>query len=327
MFGRNDPDQVDAAAPVGADEEQFRLLTGFNDIFVSIAIVLLLVASGRIGYSVGPLLGGALVAGVSWGLAEYFTRRRRMALPSILLLLSFMGGTGWTMSDLLGYRVGPTNHREAFASYPVHGIVLGGAVQVAAAWLHWRRFKVPIAIAVGAVTVAVNVVALAYRIVPQVDSHLAALLLVAGIAIFALAMRWDMSDRLRRTRRADVAFWLHLFAAPLIAHSLFWMLGVFKSGIDFGKAVLVLGLYAAFAWLALLVDRRAILVSGLAYALAALYMLLSAVGTTGTRASFAALVIGSALLVLSVFWHRMRTLVVGLSGGLGRYLPPAGTAS
>ena len=32
------------------------------------------------------------VAVTSWGLAEYFTRQRRMALPSIVLLLAFVGG-------------------------------------------------------------------------------------------------------------------------------------------------------------------------------------------------------------------------------------------
>ena len=38
---------------------------------------------------------------------------------------------------------------------------------------------------------------------------------VAGICMFGLAMWWDASDRQRITRRADVAFWLHLAAAML----------------------------------------------------------------------------------------------------------------
>ncbi|RYD91499.1 MAG: hypothetical protein EOP61_27450, partial [Sphingomonadales bacterium] len=82
------------------DEESFRLLTGFNDIFVSIAAVLMLVAMGWIGNAIrlftndhgpSPFIGFA-VAGAAWGLAEYFTRERRMALPSIILLLAFAGG-------------------------------------------------------------------------------------------------------------------------------------------------------------------------------------------------------------------------------------------
>ena len=34
----------------------------------------------------------AVVAVASWGLAEFFTRRRRMALPSLMLLFAFVGG-------------------------------------------------------------------------------------------------------------------------------------------------------------------------------------------------------------------------------------------
>jgi hypothetical protein len=75
-----------------ADEESFRLITGFNDIFVSIAAVILLVAVGWIGESIHPALAGAFVAGSAWFLAEYFTRKRRMALPSIVLVLAFSAG-------------------------------------------------------------------------------------------------------------------------------------------------------------------------------------------------------------------------------------------
>jgi hypothetical protein len=44
------------------------------------------------------------------------------------------------------------------------------------------------------------------------------LVLVLGIGTFLFAMWWDSSDRARLTRRADVAFWLHLLAAPMIVH-------------------------------------------------------------------------------------------------------------
>ena len=79
-------------APAGAvDEEQFRLITGFNDIFVSIAAVLFLTGCAWAGGSVTPWLGAALVAASSWLMAEYFTAKRRMALPSIIFLLAFVG--------------------------------------------------------------------------------------------------------------------------------------------------------------------------------------------------------------------------------------------
>ena len=83
------------------DEEHFRLLTGFNDIFVSIAVVLVLTAIAWIGESIMVPLAGALVAATAWGLAEYFTRHRRMALPSILLLLAFVGGVAATLVGIM----------------------------------------------------------------------------------------------------------------------------------------------------------------------------------------------------------------------------------
>ena len=92
---------ADRRAAPAADEEQFRLLTGFNDVFVSIAIALLLAAVAGIGGVVSPALGGAGVAGAAWLLAEYFTGKRRMALPSIILLIAFVGGVAAALIGLL----------------------------------------------------------------------------------------------------------------------------------------------------------------------------------------------------------------------------------
>ena len=64
-----------------ADEEQFRLVTSFNDIFVTIACILVFWAASA--FDVPLLLKAAVIAAGAWALAEYFTRLRRMALPSI----------------------------------------------------------------------------------------------------------------------------------------------------------------------------------------------------------------------------------------------------
>jgi hypothetical protein len=104
------------------DEEQFRLLTGFNDIFVAIAAAILLFAVGWIGQSIGQstgllvsdhgdvgpsFLAPLFVAATAWGLALFFTARRRMALPSILLLLAFIGGVFASVGFLLVQIIGP----------------------------------------------------------------------------------------------------------------------------------------------------------------------------------------------------------------------------
>jgi len=302
------------------DEEHFRLLTGFNDIFVSIAIGLVLVAIAWIGKSVTTPLAGGSVAIVSWALAEYFTRQRRMALPSILLLLAFTGGVAATLIGVL-VELDPefSDRTNAIVGAGI-GLVTAGA-----AWLHWKRFMVPITVAAGAVALVGVAVALTVAAAPAAKDHIYPILLVGGVFVFALAMWWDMSDRERRTRRSDVAFWLHLAAAPLIAHPVFHMLGIFGQDIGVTTALIVFALYLVFAFVALAVDRRALLVSSLVYVLYAMYALFHSAGAVELAWAFTALAIGSALLTLSAFWHPMRRIVVGTLGNLGNRLPPVGT--
>ncbi|MFC3441032.1 hypothetical protein ACFOKF_07445 [Sphingobium rhizovicinum] len=302
------------ASPV-VDEEHFRLLTGFNDIFVSIASIILLVAVGWLGNSLRlgaaehepAFLSGLLIAAVSWGLAEYFTRQRRMALPSILLLAGFVGGTGFTLFAL-AIRAFP-HAGDSLASLIMAGVAAASGL---AAWLHWRRFMVPITVAAGAVAAAGVVAGLIMAASPDSPTLPYLMLLAGGLAIFALAMWWDISDRARTTRRSDVAFWLHLAAAPMIAHSLFHLLGVLDGDeIGVGRALLVIALYVAFGLVALAIDRRALLVSSLAYVLFALYALFRQAGAVEMSWALTTLVIGSALLLLSALWHHARALIVG----------------
>jgi hypothetical protein len=308
------------------DEETFRLLNSFNDIFVTIAAVLLLVAMGGIGKAIAPGAGGLLVAAAAWGMAEYFTKVRRMALPSIVLLLAFVGGLV----------AGPLEVIERLAhegmSDRIGFVILAGAflLGAAGAWLHWRRFHVPITVAAGAATVAGTAVALVVAGTgltgAAAQDLVLGLVFAAGLAIFAYAMRWDMSDRARETRRSDVAFWLHLLAAPMIAHPLFQWLGI-AGGDTIGAsgAALVLAIYVLFGIVALAVDRRALLVSALAYVLFAPTRLFQEFGMVELNVALTALVIGSALLTLSAFWTRIRSgLVRQLPGEWQARLPVAG---
>jgi hypothetical protein len=293
-----------------ADEEQFRLVTGFNDIFVSIATIILLVAVGSIGQSVGPMIGGLLVVATTWGLAEFFTRKRRMALPSIILLLAFVGGVASTVMGL-AESILPNEASDRMGAV---AIALSGLVCVGATYAHWRRFMVPITIAAGAGAVAATVIALllaAFNPSPtSAEIFLMLLVLTSGLALFAFAMRWDMSDRARETRRSDVAFWLHLLAAPMIAHPIFWMLGVTSGEGNAGAALSVLGVYILMGLIAIAVDRRALLVSALAYVLFALALLFRKFGVVELNVAVTALIIGSALLCLSAFWAPIRRFVV-----------------
>ena len=344
------------AMPRG-DEENFRLVTSFNDIFVSIGVVILLIAVGSIGGAItgapndaslfGSLfpvfLPSAMVAAAAWFLAEIFTRRRRMALPSILLLVAFVGGVLAASFALVSLPIGLISGIHTFtdralgqsrvsdgmASVLVVLVMIGAAALTSyAAWQHWKRFMVPITVAAGAgavVACAIGAAALVQQILTNGQGHfpMLSLVLVAGLGVFALAMRWDMSDRERTTRRSDVAFWLHLLAAPLIVHPLFHMLGLLHGSANAAQAMAAIAIYLGLGVVALLVDRRALLVSGLFYLFSALSAVLRATGMLGHGLATTALVAGAALLLLSAFWHKARAGVMALTPpGLRAMLSP-----
>ena len=112
------------------------------------------------------------------------------------------------------------------------------------------------------------------------------------------------------TRRADVAFWLHLLAAPMIVHPVFTLLGLTERPCQLGEGLAVVALYIALGLTALAIDRRALLVSALAYVLYALHRLFGESGAVDFNMALTALLIGSALLLLSAFWHSARAVVV-----------------
>ena len=314
------------------DEEHFRLITGFNDIFVGIAAAILLFAVAWIGQSIGPRIdgegpspfAGLFVAATAWGLAEFFTKKRRMALPSIILLLAFTGGVLMTAFVTIVLGVGTAFLEDNERIIPLLAAA-SAAVAAGATVLHWRRFRVPITIAVGAATLVGLVLALVAYAIGETEGLENAMLasgLVLGIGVFLFAMRWDSSDPRRETRRSDVAFWLHLLAAPMIVHPIFSLLGLTDGEASIGEAMAVLLVYVLLGITALAIDRRALLVSALAYVLFALISLFDKFGAVELNIALAAFVIGSGLLLLSAFWHGVRRSVVRpLPPGLQARLP------
>jgi len=308
---------ADRRATPAADEEQVRLVTSFNDIFVTIAGIVLLVATSALLPGIAGPLGAAAVA---WGLAEYFTRQRRMALPSILFLAVFASSIFSAIFQLLastGLSVFSDDGRQAGFVVAISGLVTAGATL-----LHWRRFHVPITVAAGAGAVVATLAGTVAGVLNVEIGRLFPLLILLGLATFAFAMWWDASDVARRTRRSDVAFWLHLLSAPLIVHPIFAMLGVFDGDLGALTAVLVVLIYVTLGAVALVIDRRALMVSALAYVLYAIYTLLEG-GGLQTSFALTGVLIGSSLLLLSALWQKLRRPLVGmLPARLQMQVPP-----
>src|SRR3954453_21900902 len=257
--------------PASPDDEQLRFISGFSDIFVTIGLAMFLGAAGYFALRSGGALGMWIaVAITAWLLAEFFTRLRRMALPSIVLLIVFAVAVFTGAGIFLGAGNSPFD-------YPLSSIALLGintdqpTILAAAALLtvlltavHYWRFRVPITIAAGCCALTGTVVGLVYGLAPQLSpvGH-NAIILGCGLAIFVLAMRFDMTDPERLTRRTDIAFWLHLLAAPLIVHSLIEGMVSDTRKLGLESAVAIILVFLALSFVAVSIDRRAMLVSGL----------------------------------------------------------------
>src|SRR5438093_8268563 len=196
-----------------------------------------------------------------------------MAVPSIVLLIVFAWAAFAASAVFLGADAGLYSRPlVAWGLFRLGGFepaILASAafLTVLLTALHYWRFRVPITIAAGCGALLLTVMGLAYGLFPQLPhGAYSALILACGLAIFALAMRFDMADPERLTRRTDIAFWLHLLAAPLIVHSFIGGLVTEGSKLNPGSAVAIMAVFLALSFVAVVIDRRAMLVSGLSYA-------------------------------------------------------------
>jgi len=275
------------------DEENFRLIGGFNDIFIVIACALFLFSSVAALRIVSDMIAAIAFPVLAWGLAEFFVRKRKMALPAIALLLSFVGGVFAAAMYL-------TDSSSQIST----------ALAAIAAYLHYRRFRVPITIAAGTAAVAGFLISSLLSLFPALIEHMMYIIFISGVALFIFAMYWDASDRSRETRHTDIAFWLHLLSAPLIVHPVFISLGIFEGVDSTSNMIIVVILYILMSAISITIDRRAFMVSSLIYVLYAISNLLDAYGVIGNSFALTGIAIGASILLLSAFWHPLRNKLV-----------------
>ncbi|WP_235927629.1 hypothetical protein [Sandarakinorhabdus rubra] len=281
---------------------------------MSIAIGLLLVAIGGLASLVSTLAVGLALALASWLLAEYFTRQRRMALPSILLLLGFVGALFVAALALFGgWQAMTDGSQSGLASGAM--LMVSGGVAAAAAALHWWRFRVPITIAAGAAGVSVAAISMGAALLGPAFSlvgvnPVSVLVLICGLGVFALAMWFDGRDPARITRRSDVAFWLHLLAAPMLVHPLFSGTGLSSAAGRPETAAIIVIAFGLLTLVALAIDRRALIVSALGYAIYAMQTLFGQGGLLSMGVYGALLMVGLMLVFLSAAWRPARALLI-----------------
>ncbi|SFV89401.1 Branched-chain amino acid ABC-type transport system, permease components [hydrothermal vent metagenome] len=281
------------------DEENFKLISSFNDIFVVIACLLLLFSAGWWLNSMQDNSGYIAFPIIAWGLSEIFIRNKKMSLPAIVLLIAFIGGIFSLSTNLLSFSI-------------ADNLTIAASLSTLGAYLHWLRFKVPITVAVGSVSLIGFLIALILSTFPATENYLPPILLTFGVITFGWAMFWDYADIDRVTHKSDIAFWLHLVSAPLIIHPIFEMLGLLDGNAGIGVLISVIALYVFMSLLSIAIDRRAFIVSSLAYVLYAISSILKTYGDIDYNFALTGVLIGTTLLLLSAYWHQTRKIILSL---------------
>ena len=330
-----------------ADEERFRFMRGFNDFFFAVGIVLF--GAGIAFFAGTSSLMNLIAAILIWALAEFLVRRMRLVLPGILLACLFaffiFRVIDWPSIASLTGLSSSVQAQLALPQYTVFGMLTRAAIAtkalgtVVATAIFYARFRLPFALLLIAGSLVLLATTLLGPLLPAA-SWAYALLLACGLAVFAAAMAYDLSDRTRTTRQADCAFWLHLLAAPLIVHSLIRLIlappipppvGSAPFGLTMtpASAVAIFVIVAFLTAVAIVIDRRALLVSALIYLGTAIgYTLTSAVraGTNDNMSVFFAtlVILGAMVLILGAGWQPLRRVFLRLfPAAIIDRLPPA----
>ena len=140
--------------------------------------------------------------------------------------------------------------------------------------------------------------------------------LALTFGMFAVALRFDTADRMRVTRRSDVAFWLHLTTAPLLLYSAFAVLfgsdGFWWSDKpSAAEAMAAIGIVTLMVLIGIIIDRRAFVTSGLISLGAALAIITREIGVDiSSITAFAFLAVGVIVLLLGSGWQQLRAMFV-----------------
>lgn len=299
------------------DEEQFKLITSFNDIFVVVACSLFIISTNWVAYIFIKYYSFLFTPILAWFLANFFVLKRRMAFPGIILSFFFSGGL-FTLILSMFIEIKYFNEKVNIQ----YSIIVALLVSTLGTYFHWRRFKVPITMAVLFLSVLGTFFTTIISIWTSFQDHILIIFILSGILTFTFAIYWDQRDLTRTSYKSDTAFWLHIASAPLIINPLFTLIGVNNERIDIILILMVLILFLLFAIISLIIDRRAFMLSSLIYVVYALSTYFNSYGEGNLGIAMSGIIVGLSLVFLSVFWNSVRvTLIKNIPLMFAKYFP------
>lgn len=320
------PEQADAIRKRrAAQDEPFKLVSNFGDIFLCIGLLFVYWAQGAflLIADVPVLWVHVGFSMLFWLIAEFFVFSARRKFPAVVSIVLFVFSvhrvaelylgdlalSGLALTALTGVETGirPTEHLG----------VIAGALFVAL-----LRFRQPIII----LGLGLCVTLLAFVLARQTMAETPARLVLAGcgIAFLVLGFIFDMKDKERTGIWHEWALWLFVLGSPLTVHPLF--LGLIGEQLaaarvtsfsEFARLDLegliwaVTALAAGFSLLGLLLDRRSLVASTLLYLSAVLtYATFRSGLGLSTAAAVVPLTIGVLVILLGVGWDHARAALL-----------------
>ena len=289
-------------------DEPFELFKGFNEVFIVVGLSILfmgwlgltglsLFEISGIGY-IATMVYAALAGGAVILLARYFTLTRRMVAPSIALAIffgissaQFGMGLSWMMRGELPLT-----------------LTLAAGTSTVLLCVYYGFFRVPFSmalIALGVFATCFGIIALGGTLpedprdlfLLSAEGPFAVLTMVLGLFGLFVALRFDMSDPHRITRRSASGFWLHVIAAPAIVNTV--ALTLFDAGTIAAQFALLI-FVILMALFAITIDRRSFLISGAGYIVALAFTVIEG------QAFTIIMILGAVLVLLGAKWESWR---------------------
>ncbi|MDX2503865.1 MAG: hypothetical protein QNL62_05250 [Gammaproteobacteria bacterium] len=266
--------------------EQLKFIRSFGDIFIALGVILLAFTSSQLAENTTHQL---ITIAVFFLIAEWLVGHKRLVLPGITLLLSIL----YFVNALVDRPSG------VYESLDVFLMIITGL-------LFYIRYKMPFSlypVAVGCIYLFIELSGINIIEHPYI-------FILLGMAVFIVAMWYDTRDTQRVSSLSDNAFWLHLLAAPLIVHGVMVSLFLSKHSGMQANSLSIFLLFILFFFIALFVDRRAILVSSFAYALYAVYKFsYQQFMQVDNLTLFIFMGVGIFIIFFGTYWYKVRTWV------------------
>lgn len=304
-------------ADAWSDTETPRFVRGFHDVLITIGVIIVLFGLRGLA-PIYVLLPVILI------LSEILVRRQRLALPAVALTIALVCWIAIVMAFAIPDSLKVWQEGTVAIQYAaVFPVLLG---------LYYLRYRVPLSLALCIMTALGLLLTVVFRLMQAASGDpefpfnapvlLSGIFVACALGLFLAALYFDLGDRLRKTTRSDIAFWLHLGAAPALLYSTISLFSFGSGWFDIAENVsiktpVVVATVAILMLIGLVIDRRAFVTSGLLSLGLAIYGIFRQGNATIDTYLFTTLVVvGTIVLIIGTGWMPLRRLVL-------RVLPPA----